>query len=247
MDASFFVNEMQVDFASVLAMEHTGIARMFKTLEDTRLKGFLAASSSVYENSVVEFFANAKIVVEMWGRFFGSDVPFRAPSKKNDMKMEFHLLHDIVAKALCAKVGPLTWLPVRTEGQIEEIDRIVEQVEDTAKEHLDEEDQSQQSSSYGSSARFSVHNENSVDSFEANNTDHQGPSPSNLQMIVYNENREENNSSTHDKGSTQASPQQVLVSSPQENPDVDVKFKEMQNVFASLDYRSTPWIQGLDL
>ncbi|KZV16945.1 hypothetical protein F511_35643, partial [Dorcoceras hygrometricum] len=44
-------------------------------------------------------------VVEMRKRFFGSEVPFRAPSKKREMKMEFRLLHDIVAKALCAKAG----------------------------------------------------------------------------------------------------------------------------------------------
>ncbi|KZV39095.1 hypothetical protein F511_28985 [Dorcoceras hygrometricum] len=131
---------MQVDFTSVFAMEHTGMARMFKSLEDTGLKGFLAATISVFESIVVEFFANAKVVagtvissvalavtkevlleafglptegieifwiflirtvVEMRGRFSSSDVPFRAPSKKKEMKMEFRLLHDIVSKALC--------------------------------------------------------------------------------------------------------------------------------------------------
>ncbi|KZV58592.1 hypothetical protein F511_11884 [Dorcoceras hygrometricum] len=44
-------------------------------------------------------------VVEMRNRFSGSDVPFRAPIEKREMKMEFWLLHDIVAKALCAKAG----------------------------------------------------------------------------------------------------------------------------------------------
>ncbi|KZV51441.1 hypothetical protein F511_35286 [Dorcoceras hygrometricum] len=44
-------------------------------------------------------------MIEMRGRFSGSDVPFCAPSKKKEMKMEFRLLHDIVAKALCAKFG----------------------------------------------------------------------------------------------------------------------------------------------
>ncbi|KZV23710.1 Miro (mitochondrial Rho) protein (GTPase/ calcium ion binding) [Dorcoceras hygrometricum] len=62
MAASFFVNAMQVDFAFVLAMEHTGMARMFQTLVDTRLEGFLAASGSVYESAVVEFFTNVKVV-----------------------------------------------------------------------------------------------------------------------------------------------------------------------------------------
>ncbi|KZV35568.1 hypothetical protein F511_28410 [Dorcoceras hygrometricum] len=62
MAAYFFVNALQVDFESVLVMEHTGMALMFKTLEDTGLKGFLVASSSVYESAVVEFFANVKVI-----------------------------------------------------------------------------------------------------------------------------------------------------------------------------------------
>ncbi|KZV56153.1 hypothetical protein F511_29666 [Dorcoceras hygrometricum] len=142
MSASFFVNAMQVDFASVLTMELIGMARMFKKLEETGLKGFLAASSSVYENSMVEFFTNVKVIagtvvsfianrklalmkevfaetlglpaegmtsfldipnqtlVEMRDRFSGSDVPFRAPIKKKEMKIGFRFLQDIVAN-LC--------------------------------------------------------------------------------------------------------------------------------------------------
>ncbi|KZV44564.1 hypothetical protein F511_44218 [Dorcoceras hygrometricum] len=122
MAASFYVNTMQVDFESVLAMEHTGLAKMFKSLEDIGLKRFLEASGSVYEVAVVEFFANAKViartiglvgfldipsktVAEMQMKFSGTDVPFRAPNKKKEMKMEYRLLHDIVAKTPCAKSG----------------------------------------------------------------------------------------------------------------------------------------------
>ncbi|KZV14308.1 hypothetical protein F511_19451 [Dorcoceras hygrometricum] len=147
MVASFFVNTLQVNFESVITMEHTGMARLFNSLEDTGLKGFLEASNSVYEGVVTEFSLNAKVivgtivifianrkmvitkdmfttafgfptegiigfldisketVVEMWRQFSGSDVPFRAPSNKKEMKMEFRLLHNIVAKALCAKAG----------------------------------------------------------------------------------------------------------------------------------------------
>ncbi|KZV38598.1 hypothetical protein F511_25352 [Dorcoceras hygrometricum] len=146
MAASFFVNTLQVNFESVIAMEHTGMAHMFKSL-DTGLKGFWEASNSVYEGVVTEFFVNVKFIVgtivsfvenrkmvitkdmfteafglpskgmigfldipketmvDMRKRFSGSDVPFRAPSKKKEMKMKFRLLHDIVAKALCAKAG----------------------------------------------------------------------------------------------------------------------------------------------
>ncbi|KZV14160.1 hypothetical protein F511_44303 [Dorcoceras hygrometricum] len=65
MAASFFVNAMQVDFECVLAMEHTGMAKMFKYLEDTWVKGFLEASSSLYEAAMLEFFANAKVIAGM--------------------------------------------------------------------------------------------------------------------------------------------------------------------------------------
>ncbi|KZV24827.1 hypothetical protein F511_13105 [Dorcoceras hygrometricum] len=137
----------KVDFQSVLVMEHTEMARIFKTQEDIGIIGFLAASSSLYDSVVVEFFANPKVIagtivnlvanrklvltketfaeafglptkgmtsfldisnqtmVEMCGRFSGSDVSFRAPSKKKEMKMEFRLFHYIVAKVLCAKDG----------------------------------------------------------------------------------------------------------------------------------------------
>ncbi|KZV41658.1 hypothetical protein F511_26459 [Dorcoceras hygrometricum] len=110
-----------VNFASVLTMEHSVMVKMFKSLEDLGLKGFLEASGSVYEEAVLEFFANAKVlagtIVSLVGarniaitkdtliEFSGSDEPFKAPNKKKEMKIEFRLLHDIVAKALCAKAG----------------------------------------------------------------------------------------------------------------------------------------------
>ncbi|KZV23576.1 hypothetical protein F511_32863 [Dorcoceras hygrometricum] len=126
MAASFFVNLMQVEFESVLAVEHTGMVRMFNTLEDTGLKGFLVASGSVYESSILEFFANAKVITGTVISFIANrklaltkDVfaeAFRlwAPRKKKEMKVEYMLLHDIVAKALCAKLDLLTWSLART-------------------------------------------------------------------------------------------------------------------------------------
>ncbi|KZV22866.1 hypothetical protein F511_39510 [Dorcoceras hygrometricum] len=134
-------------FDSVLAMEHAGMVQMFKTLEETGLKGFLTASDSVYQSAVVEFFANAKVLAgtivsfvankklaimkevfteafglstdvmagllgiqketvdEMRIKFSRTDAPFCTASKKKQMKMEFLLLRDIVAKALCSKAG----------------------------------------------------------------------------------------------------------------------------------------------
>ncbi|KZV38930.1 hypothetical protein F511_41568 [Dorcoceras hygrometricum] len=124
MAESFFVNTLQVDFESVLAMEHNGMVRIFKSLEDTWLKGFLEASNSVYEGAVTEFFVNAKVIAgtifsfvanrkmvitkDMFTVAFGlptEGIIFLAPSKKKEMKMEFRLVHDIVAKELCEKAG----------------------------------------------------------------------------------------------------------------------------------------------
>ncbi|KZV57158.1 hypothetical protein F511_36287 [Dorcoceras hygrometricum] len=93
-------------------MEDTGMARMIKTLEETGLKGFLAASGSVYENAVVEFFANAKVIAGTVVSFVANRklalmkevFAETAPSKKG-MEIEYRLLYDIVAKALCAKAG----------------------------------------------------------------------------------------------------------------------------------------------
>ncbi|KZV50965.1 hypothetical protein F511_09099 [Dorcoceras hygrometricum] len=121
MAASFFVNALQVDFESVLALDHTVMAIMFKSLEETGLKGFLEASGSVKLTRTNDVFAEtfglpteglvgfldipSKTVAEMRMKFSGTDVPFRAPNKKKEVNMEYKLLHDNVAKALCAKPG----------------------------------------------------------------------------------------------------------------------------------------------
>ncbi|KZV25033.1 hypothetical protein F511_27957 [Dorcoceras hygrometricum] len=49
MTSSLFVNTLKVDFMSVLTMEHAGMVRMFKTLEDTGLRGFLEALTTAPE------------------------------------------------------------------------------------------------------------------------------------------------------------------------------------------------------
>ncbi|KZV43014.1 hypothetical protein F511_41807 [Dorcoceras hygrometricum] len=108
MASSLFVNAMQVNFDSELTMEHSGMDKMFKSLEDSGLKGFLEASNLVYEEAVIEFSFSEYSkgdMIEMQSQFSGSDEPFRAPKKKKEMKIEFRLLHDVVAKALCAKSG----------------------------------------------------------------------------------------------------------------------------------------------
>ncbi|KZV25825.1 hypothetical protein F511_12232 [Dorcoceras hygrometricum] len=122
MAASLSVNALQVNFESVLSMEHTGMVKMFTTLEESRLKGFLGVSCLVFEGAVIEFFANAKFIAgtslifvanrkmvimkEVFAAMFQLPTKgCRAPNNKKEMKVEYRLLHDIVAKALCAKAG----------------------------------------------------------------------------------------------------------------------------------------------
>ncbi|KZV48096.1 hypothetical protein F511_02709 [Dorcoceras hygrometricum] len=123
------------------------MVRMFKSLEDTRLRGFLEGTTYVFENAVTEFFANAKVVagtiistvcnrklavtedifsetfklptegltvlvdiqkttiIEMQHKFSTSEMPFKISGKKREMHFKYLLLHDIVAKSLCAKAG----------------------------------------------------------------------------------------------------------------------------------------------
>ncbi|KZV49319.1 hypothetical protein F511_38899 [Dorcoceras hygrometricum] len=111
--ASFTVNALQVNFESVLSMDNAGMVKMFKSLEESGLRVFLGASGSVLEGALTEFFANATVITET----IVSTVAKRkivimkdvnsemSPNKKKDMKVEYRLLHDIVAKSLSVKAG----------------------------------------------------------------------------------------------------------------------------------------------
>ncbi|KZV31802.1 ATP-binding cassette superfamily [Dorcoceras hygrometricum] len=58
-------------------MEHYGMVCMFKTLENTGLKGLLNATGSAYENVVVEFFAKAKVIAGTIGDEDGVSIAAR--------------------------------------------------------------------------------------------------------------------------------------------------------------------------
>ncbi|KZV41769.1 pentatricopeptide repeat-containing protein [Dorcoceras hygrometricum] len=64
MAASLSINALQVNFESMIVMEHNGMVKMFKSLEETWLKGFLGISGPVYEGVVIEFFANATVLAD---------------------------------------------------------------------------------------------------------------------------------------------------------------------------------------
>ncbi|KZV38201.1 hypothetical protein F511_36276 [Dorcoceras hygrometricum] len=154
MVASFFSNAIHVDFDSVLAMDEPGMVSMFQALVDSGLQGFLGCSTIVYEEALVEFFANGRvrdglvvssvdgIFVEISEKLFSEtfelpvdglgdlsempkDVIFYARSivslsgdpislsgRKNQMKMPFRLLCDIVAKAISVKAGSFNAITV---------------------------------------------------------------------------------------------------------------------------------------
>ncbi|KZV29048.1 hypothetical protein F511_15139 [Dorcoceras hygrometricum] len=69
-------------------------------------KDVFAATFQLWTEGMVGFTdIPTTIVAEMKKVFVGTDVSFRPPNKKKNMKVEYRLLHDIVAKALCAKDG----------------------------------------------------------------------------------------------------------------------------------------------
>ncbi|KZV44920.1 hypothetical protein F511_06542 [Dorcoceras hygrometricum] len=62
MASSLFVNTLLVDFTSVVTMEHAGMVRMLKTLEDTGLRGFLEVTTPIFESAIGDFFSNARVI-----------------------------------------------------------------------------------------------------------------------------------------------------------------------------------------
>ncbi|KZV42387.1 hypothetical protein F511_23845 [Dorcoceras hygrometricum] len=62
MASSLFINTLQVNFESLLAMVHARMVRVFKYLENTGLRGFLEGTTYVFESAVTEFFSNARVI-----------------------------------------------------------------------------------------------------------------------------------------------------------------------------------------
>ncbi|KZV31421.1 hypothetical protein F511_07986 [Dorcoceras hygrometricum] len=60
--ATFVNNALQVNFDSVLSMTDKGMVNMFRTLEESRLIGFLGVSGLVYEHTLTLFFENGMFV-----------------------------------------------------------------------------------------------------------------------------------------------------------------------------------------
>ncbi|KZV18769.1 hypothetical protein F511_23339 [Dorcoceras hygrometricum] len=61
MAASLYSNSVHVDFDSVLAMDEPGMVSIFQALVASGLQGFLGCTAVVYEEALVEFFANGHV------------------------------------------------------------------------------------------------------------------------------------------------------------------------------------------
>ncbi|KZV47949.1 hypothetical protein F511_38526 [Dorcoceras hygrometricum] len=147
------------------------MARMFRTLESSGLRGFLGVSRSMYEEALTQLSEGASVIdgkavsamegkqviitkelfIETFGMptegitsfgnlpptvvekmkvlFSLSGIPFKPSSKKKEMKVEYSLLKDIVAKSLTAKVGSfdaITTEQFESQGYILQIGKLLE-------------------------------------------------------------------------------------------------------------------------
>ncbi|KZV17018.1 hypothetical protein F511_31310 [Dorcoceras hygrometricum] len=135
-------------------MDEPGMASMFQSLIASGLQGFLGCSAVVYEEALVEFFANGRVrdgvvvssvngvVVEISEKMFAESFelpvdgfgdlsempkdaifdarslvsltgePISLSGRKNQMKMPFRLLCDIMAKAISVKAGSFNAITV---------------------------------------------------------------------------------------------------------------------------------------
>ncbi|KZV50765.1 gibberellin 2-beta-dioxygenase 1 [Dorcoceras hygrometricum] len=135
-------------------MDEPGMVSMFQALVDSGLQGFLGCSAVVYEEALVEFFANGRVrdgvvvssvdgvIVEISEELFAetfelpvdglgdlyempkdaifdarsivslSGEPISLSGRKNQMKFEYRLLCDIVAKAISVKAGSFNAITV---------------------------------------------------------------------------------------------------------------------------------------
>ncbi|KZV57350.1 (-)-isopiperitenol/(-)-carveol dehydrogenase, mitochondrial-like [Dorcoceras hygrometricum] len=118
MASSLINNVFQVYVDSVLGMEDEGMVAMFESLVSSGLRGFLVCSSAIYEPALVEFFLNAtvrddKVVSTVQGKSVEiSEEQFavncrqrlKTSCKKREMKFEFRLLNDILAKTIMSNI-----------------------------------------------------------------------------------------------------------------------------------------------
>ncbi|KZV24581.1 hypothetical protein F511_10222 [Dorcoceras hygrometricum] len=124
MASSLLSRSHHIDFDSVFRIDDAGIVQMFESLDSTGLMEFLGCPAIFYEQALIEFFENGSVRDGMVVKGLKdlSEVPrdhlsnaqklFSASAKevsasclKKEVKMQFRLLSDILAKSLFVKSG----------------------------------------------------------------------------------------------------------------------------------------------
>ncbi|KZV34648.1 hypothetical protein F511_23367 [Dorcoceras hygrometricum] len=104
MASSFYTHTLHVDFESFLVMDNPGMVSVFNALMASGLEGFLGCTAVLYEAALVDFFENGSVrdglvVITVNGE------PVSTSGKKSQMKIEYRLLCDIMAKTISVKAG----------------------------------------------------------------------------------------------------------------------------------------------
>ncbi|KZV21232.1 1-aminocyclopropane-1-carboxylate oxidase-like protein [Dorcoceras hygrometricum] len=127
MASAYYSNTQHIDFESVLAMDDPGMVSMFQALMASGLEGFLGCPAVIYEAALVDFFENASVrdgviistvagqlveISEEWSIVSMSGEPVSLSGKKSQMKIEYRLLCDIMAKPISVKEGSFNSITV---------------------------------------------------------------------------------------------------------------------------------------
>ncbi|KZV48370.1 hypothetical protein F511_22506 [Dorcoceras hygrometricum] len=129
MASSYYTNTLHVNFESVLAMDDPGMVSMFQALMAPGLEGFLGCPAVIYEATLVDFFENASVRDEGLSELSEilKDLVFDARiivslsgepvsmsgKKKKEMKFEYRLLCDILAKTISINAGSFDALTMK--------------------------------------------------------------------------------------------------------------------------------------
>ncbi|KZV14503.1 hypothetical protein F511_42902 [Dorcoceras hygrometricum] len=117
MASSFIANALQINFDSVLEIaDNAGMVEMFKSMEATGLRGFLGCPTGKFVAITEDRFAGVfgftdlsevpkNRVYDARSAFSKSGEQVIISGKKRQMKFEFRLLNDILAKSVTVKAG----------------------------------------------------------------------------------------------------------------------------------------------
>ncbi|KZV55676.1 hypothetical protein F511_24353 [Dorcoceras hygrometricum] len=118
MASSLIISSHHIDFDSVFGIDDAGLAQMFESLIATGLKNFLGCPAVLYESALIEFFENSSVRDGMVVSTIKvpKDLVFDARSSiskeqvsisclKKEMKIEYRLLSDILAKTIYVKAA----------------------------------------------------------------------------------------------------------------------------------------------